>query len=196
MNIFSSKLSTLYPGYVLKGEVHHSMRAFKEEERSVLVSVRLMKGIYRVEKIEKKAWATCANYWQRVLYMKAPQPCDSDLKERFLSFCLFVCLFVYLFIYFAIRMSRFILFTFFGYPLFFLFSFSHPHPPSASTIRRYPIRVLQTPSTNKIDYRIDISKRYASCKSMKWELFVIYLVLYQLNYIFVHLNSVETRDKT
>ena len=59
MNIFSSKLSTLYPGYILKGEVLHSMRASKEEERSVLVSVtlvsvRLMKGIYSVEKIEKK----------------------------------------------------------------------------------------------------------------------------------------------
>ena len=38
-------LITLYPGYVLK-EVHHSMRGFKEKERSVLVSViDIMKGI-------------------------------------------------------------------------------------------------------------------------------------------------------
>ena len=45
-NIFSPvKLPTLYPGYVLKGEVHHNMRRLKEEEQSVLVSVTLMKGI-------------------------------------------------------------------------------------------------------------------------------------------------------
>ena len=56
------------------------------------------------------------------------QPRDRDLKERFLSF---VCLFI-----FAIRFSRFILFTFFGVlPHFSIHSFpsafSHSHPPSA-----------------------------------------------------------------
>ena len=54
-NIFSSvKLTTLYPGYILKGEVHHSMRGFKEEERSVLVSVTLMKeGITASKELRK-----------------------------------------------------------------------------------------------------------------------------------------------
>ena len=45
---------TVYPGYVLKGEVHHSMRGFKEEERSVLVSVTLMKGITGFKELREK----------------------------------------------------------------------------------------------------------------------------------------------
>ena len=54
-NIFSSvKLTTLYPGYILKGEVYHSMRGFKEEQRSVLVSVTLMKeGITASKELRK-----------------------------------------------------------------------------------------------------------------------------------------------
>ena len=46
-------MSTLYPGYVLKGEVHHSMRGFREKERSVLVSVTLMKGITGFKELRK-----------------------------------------------------------------------------------------------------------------------------------------------
>ena len=49
---------------------------------------------YRVQRIMKKPWVTCANYWQRVLYMRV-QPRGSDLKD---FFPLFVCLFIYLFI--------------------------------------------------------------------------------------------------
>ena len=49
------------------------------------------------------------------------QPCDSDLKERVISF---VCLFIY----------------FFCHPHFSIRIF-----PSASAICRYPVRVLQTP---------------------------------------------------
>ena len=53
-NIFSPvKLPTLYPGYVLNGEVHHNMRRLKEEEQSVLVSVTLMKGITGFKKFRK-----------------------------------------------------------------------------------------------------------------------------------------------
>ena len=68
------------------------------------------------------------------------QPCDSDLKERFLSF---VCLFIYFFCH-----SHFSFFPsyFFWYPHFFHPHFSIRIFPSASAIRRYPVRVLQTPS--------------------------------------------------
>ena len=52
--------------------------------------------------------------------MKGAQPCDSDLKERFLSF---VCLFI-----FAIRISRLILFTFLASFRIFPSAFSHLHP--------------------------------------------------------------------
>ena len=66
------------------------------------------------------------------------QPCDSYLKERFLS--LIDCLF------FVIRISRFCSSYFFCYPHFFtirifLSAFSHPHPPSAgirSAFYRHP----------------------------------------------------------
>ena len=52
--IFSPvKLPTLYQGYVLKGEVHHNMRGSKKEERSVLVSVTLMKGITASKELRK-----------------------------------------------------------------------------------------------------------------------------------------------
>ena len=46
------KLSTLYPGYVLK-KVHHGMRGFKEKEWNVLVSVTLMKGITGLKELRK-----------------------------------------------------------------------------------------------------------------------------------------------
>ena len=47
------KLSTLYPRYVLKEEVHHSMRGFKGYERSVLVSVTLVEGITVFKELRK-----------------------------------------------------------------------------------------------------------------------------------------------
>ena len=57
---------------------------------------------------------------QHFLYVDGRvQPCDSDLKERFLS--LIVCLFMYLF--FAIRISRFFLILFFFMRIFY------PHFP-------------------------------------------------------------------
>ena len=59
-------------------------------------------------------------------FTRRTQPCDRDLKERFLSF---VCLFI-----FAIRISGFIL-SAFSHP------HPHPHPPSAgirSTFYRHP----------------------------------------------------------
>ena len=65
------------------------------------------------------------------------QPCDRDLKERFLSF---VCLFVYLFFLpsaFLVCFSS----HFFCYPHFFPSAFFHPHPPSAgirSAFYRHP----------------------------------------------------------
>ena len=55
----------------------------------------------------------------------------SDLKERFLSF--FICS-----IFFAIRISRFL-------------SFFITRNKYASAIRRYPIRVLQTPNKQRTD---------------------------------------------
>ena len=78
-----------------------------EEERSVLVSVALIKGITGFKELRKKPRVTCANYWQRVLYMKGPTMWQN--LERKISFlCLFVCLFI-----FAIGISGFILSAFF-----------------------------------------------------------------------------------
>ena len=59
------------------------------------------------------------------------QPCDSDLKERFLSF---VCLFIYFFCHphfsFFFFFLLFLLSEFFSIRIF-PSAFSHPHPPSA-----------------------------------------------------------------
>ena len=85
----------------------------------------------------------CVNYWHHVLYViEGPTiSCDSYLKERFLS--LIVCLhilFISLFSAFLFFFSSY----FFCYPHFAIRIF-----PSASAIRRYPVRypvcVLQTP---------------------------------------------------
>ena len=86
-----------------------SMHAFHEEERSVVISVTVMKGItgYKtVPNIGNTFYSVCK--WR-------VQPCDSDLKERFLSF---VCLFIF----FAIHISRFFCLTVFVIRIFF-----HPH---------------------------------------------------------------------
>ena len=120
------------------------MCAFKEEERSVLISATLMKGItgYKVTVQLLAARSVCR--WRI-------QPCDSYLKERFLSF---VCLFIYLFIYFAIRISRFFLVTFFVIRIF-LSAFSHPHPPSAdirSAFYRHPAKIYSALSFDRINF--------------------------------------------
>ena len=98
------------------------MRAFKEEERSVLVSVTSMKGIAGFK-------SNYANYWHLVLYVcEGPNMCDNDLKERFLSF--FICSFLF----FAIRISRFL--SFLQLPVI------NPRPPAAgilSSFYRHPI---------------------------------------------------------
>ena len=111
-----------------------SMCAFKEEERSVLISVTLMKGITGY-KITVSTIGITVCKWRIQLS-------DSDLKERFLS--LIVCLFIFFF--FAIHISRF----FSSYSFCYLHFFFHPHFsirifPSASSIRRYLVHVLQTP---------------------------------------------------
>ena len=76
------------------------------------------------------------------------QPCDSYLKERFIF--LIVCLFILFYYYFfAIHISCFFPSYCFCYPRFFFPSaFFYPLFPSASAIRRYPVRVLQTPVPN------------------------------------------------
>ena len=74
--------------------------------------------------------------------------------ERKISFL--NCLFVYLFFFFFL-LSAFLVFffllTFFALRVFFF----HPHFsirifPSASAIRRYPVRVLQTPETQWFEF--------------------------------------------
>ena len=120
-----------------------SMHAFKEEERSFLISVTLMKGITGYKTVPTIGITFCMlvkgpKMWQRL--------------ERKISFpCLFVCLFIYYYYYFLL--SAFLVFSL----LLFLLSafFFHPHFsicifPSASAIRGYPVRVLQTPVANPL----------------------------------------------
>ena len=114
-----------------------SMCAFKEEERSVLISVALMKGITGY-KITVSTIGITVCKWR-------VQPCDSDLKERFLS--LIVCLIILLFFLLPSTFLVFFLLTFFVIRIFFSIrifpsAFSHPHPPSAgiwSAIYRHPL---------------------------------------------------------
>ena len=99
-----------------------SMCAFKEEERSVLISVTLMKGI--------TGYKTVPTLVSRSGCKWRVQPCDSDLKERFLSFvCLFIYYYYYYYYYFAIRISRFFPLTFFVIRVFFSSAFFYPHFP-------------------------------------------------------------------
>ena len=103
------------------------------------------------------------------------QPCDSDLKERFLSF---VCLSIYLFVYFAIRISRFFPSYFFCYPHFFPSAFSHPHRPSAgirSAFYRHPFRSPQSISKVNI-WRISM-----------WYTENILVIFYIWSYMFMFL---------
>ena len=96
------------------------MCAFKEEERSVLVSVTSMKGSAGFK-------SNHANFWHLVLYVcEGPNICDSQRLERKISFLFYLFNF-----FFAIRISRFL-------------SFFVTRNKSASAIRRYPVRVLQT----------------------------------------------------
>ena len=101
-----------------------SMRAFKEEERSILISVTLMKGITGYK--TRSTRSVCK--WR-------VQPWDGYLKERFLS--LIVCLFILCYIFFVIHIFRFFFLLLFLLSAFFF--------PSASAIRPYLVRVLQTP---------------------------------------------------
>ena len=123
-NIFSS-VSRVYPGYILKGQVHHSRRGLRGgTERPCFCDIN--KRNYRVQRIEKKPRVTCANYWQRVLYMKGPTMWQN--LERKISFlCLFVCLFL---------PSAFLVLFF---PHFSIRIF-----PSASAIRKCPVRACFT----------------------------------------------------
>ena len=99
------------------------MRAFKEEERSVLLSVTLMKGITGY----KTTVSNIGGLASRSVCKGRVQPCDSDLKERFLS--LNVCLFILFYFIFAIRISRYFPLPFFCYPHFFQSAFFYPHFP-------------------------------------------------------------------
>ena len=112
-----------------------SMCAFKKEERNVLISVTLMTGIAGYKTVPTIDITFC-------MYVKGP---TRDLKERFVS--LIVCLFIYCFFFCH---PHFLIFSsyFFCYPHFcFHPYFSIRIFPSASAIRRYPVRVLQTPIT-------------------------------------------------
>ena len=101
------------------------MCVFKEEERSVLVSVTSMKGIAGFK-------SNYANYWHLVLYVsEGTNICDRYLKEIFFLFYLFI-------FFFSIRISRFL-------------SFFITRNKSASAIRSYPVRVLQTPNKQRTD---------------------------------------------
>ena len=88
------------------------MCAFKEEERSVLVSVTSMKGSAGFK-------SNYANFWHLVLYVcEGPNICDSQRLERKISFLF------YLFIFFFLP-SAFLAF----FP--FLLPVINPRPPSA-----------------------------------------------------------------
>ena len=90
---------------------------------------------------------------QHFLYVdRRVQPCDSDLKEKFLS--LIVCLFIYLLLLLLLFCHSH--FSFFPYT-FFLSAFSIRIFPSASAIRRYPVRVLQTPLRNDSSFAVQFS---------------------------------------
>ena len=99
-----------------------SMCAFKEEERSVLISVTLMKGITGY-KITVSTIGITVCKWRIQLS-------DSDLKERFLS--LIVCLFIYFFFCHP-HFSFFFFLLFLLSAFFFPSAFFHPH---------FPIRIL------------------------------------------------------
>ena len=109
-----------------------SMRAFKGwgTERPYFCDIN--KRNYRVQN------RLCQLLASRSVCNWRVQPCDSYLKERFLS--LIVCLFVFFF--FVIRISRCFSSYFFCYPHFFSIrifqsAFSHPHPPPQVSGQRF-----------------------------------------------------------
>ena len=116
-----------------------SMRAFKEEKRSVLISVTLMKGITGYKITVPTIGITLCMYvkgptmWQRL-----------ERKVSFLN-----CLFIYLFIF---LLSTFLVF-FFLLTFFVIRIFFHLHAPSAG-IR--PVRVLQIPSLDAVILKADL----------------------------------------
>ena len=114
------KLSTLYPGYVLKGEVYHSMRGFREKERSVLVYVTLMKGITGF----KELW-TLSNLCQLLTthsVNEEPNHATETWKKDFFP----------LFVYSFLPSALFVLFFFTFLASFRIFpsTFFHPHFPT------------------------------------------------------------------
>ena len=112
-----------------------SMRAFKGggTERPYFCDIN--KRNYRVQN------RLCQLLASRSVCNWRVQPCDSYLKERFLS--LIVCLFVFFF-----SLSAFLvvfILTFFVIRIFFPSVFFNPHFPIRIRHRRYPASVLQTP---------------------------------------------------
>ena len=94
---------------------------------------------YSVQRIDKKPWVTCFNYWQRILYVK--DPTTRQRLERKISF---ICLFIH---------SCRSLFSFYSFYFFlasfriFPSAFSHSHPPSAgiwSASYRHRWKILET----------------------------------------------------
>ena len=110
------------------------MCAFKEEERSVLISVTNERN-YRVQ--------NCANYWHHDLYVSEGSNHVGQRLERKISFL--NCVLVYLFTYLPSACLVFFPLTFFVIRIFsiriFLSVFSHRHTPSAgirSAFYRHP----------------------------------------------------------
>ena len=123
------KLSTLYPGYILKGQVHHSMRGLRGgTERPRFCHIN--KRNYRVQRIEKKTTSNLCQLLTTSSVHEGPNHVTEPWKKDF--FPLFVCLFVY----FCHRH-----FSFYSFRIF-PSAFSHPHPRSASV---RSVHVLQTP---------------------------------------------------
>ena len=103
-----------------------SMRAFKEEERSILISVTLMKGITGYK--TRSTRSVCK--WR-------VQSWDGYLKERFLS--LIVCLFILCYIFLNLLSTFFVFFSSYS------FCYLHFFFPSAFFYPHFPIRIRHPP---------------------------------------------------
>ena len=92
-----------------------SMCAFKEEERSVLISVTLMKGI--------TGYKNCVNYWYHVLYVSEGfNHVTATWKRDFFPVCLFILF------YFIFLPSEFLVVSFLLFLLSAFFSIRIRHP--------------------------------------------------------------------
>ena len=75
------------------------MCAFKEEERSVLVSVTSMKGSAGFK-------SNYANFWHLVLYVcEGPNICDSQRLERKISFLFYLFIFFFCHPHFSLKLK-------------------------------------------------------------------------------------------